>query len=94
MRVEDLHEPYSADEIVLLDKHKKVLELYFPIFDTLLNRFFDISSLELLDEKLEVLTALSDGKTPAEIPLYDKILELYPVEDLDVDGEIETALWD
>lgn len=48
-------------------------------------QFFDARSIELLDEKIEVLKALKDGKTISEIPNFYKVLELLPP-----DGE----LWD
>lgn len=47
--------------------------------------YFDAASDNLLDEKIEVLQALKDGKTIAEIPLFYDVLELLPDE-----GEI----WD
>ena len=34
----------------------------------------------MLDEKIEVLTALKEGRKPSEIPKYYDILELYPEE--------------
>ena len=43
--------------------------------------FFDIESDKLLDEKIEVLTALANGKTPSEITNYYEVLELYPKDD-------------
>lgn len=39
------------------------------------DRFFDADSEELLDEKIEVLTALKDGKPPDQIPNYYSVLE-------------------
>lgn len=47
--------------------------------------YFDVDSDEMLDEKIEVLQALKDGKTISEIPNFYKVLELLPNE-----GEI----WD
>lgn len=47
--------------------------------------YFDSRSMEKLDEKIEVLQALKDGKTIAEIPNFYEVLELLPP-----DGE----LWD
>ena len=41
-------------------------------------QFFDLDSDELLDEKIEVLTALKEGKQISEIPNFYDILELYP----------------
>ena len=42
------------------------------------NSFFNLDSDELLDEKIEVLTALKEGKSISEIPKFYDILELYP----------------
>ena len=48
-------------------------------------RFYNKSYTEavqmLLDEKIEVLTALKDGKQIADIPNFYDILELYPKGD-------------
>ena len=63
----------------------KVFELLTKVNDRLVEQFFDIESEKLLDEKIEVLTALANGKKPSEIPKYYEVLELYPKE-----GEI----WD
>ena len=60
-------------------KHMKINELYmYAVGDRLYNLFFDLDSNEMLDEKIQVLTDLKNGKTPGEIPNYYKILELYP----------------
>ena len=56
----------------------KVADLYSEISDPMVRAFFDLGSEELLDEKIEVLTALKEGKTPSEIPKYYDILELKP----------------
>lgn len=67
------------------EKKIKIFELLASIDDLLINKFFDVESDEMLDEKIEVLTALANGKKPIEIPKYYDILELYPK-----DGQI----WD
>ena len=60
-------------------KHMKINELYmYAVGDRLYNLFFDLDSDEMLDEKIQVLTDLKNGKTQGEIPNYYKILELYP----------------
>lgn len=64
------------DEIV--KKHMKINELYLATSDYLITKFFDLDSDKMLDEKIQVLTDLKNGKTPAEIPNYYKILEKYP----------------
>lgn len=52
--------------------------LYEPMLD-----FLDVDSDEMLDEKIEVLTALKNGKNISEIPNFYDILENYP-----------TGMWD
>ena len=66
------------------EKKIKILELITQVYDPMLE-FFDVESDEMLDEKIQVLTDLKNGKTIAEIPNFYDILELYPAE-----GEI----WD
>lgn len=58
------------------EKYMKIADLLSQVSDPVVHRFFDLESEELLDEKIEVLTALVQGKPPAEIPDYYKILEL------------------
>lgn len=41
-------------------------------------QFFDVESGKLLDDKIEVLQALKDGKTIGEIPKFYDVLELMP----------------
>ena len=64
-----------------IEKHLKIMELLEGVYDILIDKFFDLDSDKMLDEKIEVLTALKEGKTPAEIPNYYKILELYPKDE-------------
>ena len=52
-----------------------VKALLAEVSDVLVDRFFDADSEELLDEKIEVLTALKDGKPPDQIPNYYSVLE-------------------
>ena len=70
---------------IMQEKMTKIFELLAKVDDALFEQFFDIDSDKMLDEKIEVLTALADGKKPSEIENYYKVLELYPQ-----DGEI----WD
>lgn len=51
-----------------------LMEVTFPPFE----QFFDSDSDKLLDEKIEVLTALKEGKQISDIPNFYDILELYP----------------
>lgn len=59
------------------EKLMKVYALLAEVSDVLVDRFFDVDSEELLDEKIEVLTALKDGKSPDQIPHYYSILESF-----------------
>ena len=62
----------------LIEKKAKILELLFEVNCYEVSQFFDVDSDKMLDEKIEVLTALKDGKTIAEIPKFYDVLELYP----------------
>lgn len=61
-----------------LEKKVKIMELLFRVDDLLVKQFFDEESNENLDKKIEVLTKLSIGVPPADIPEYYDILEKYP----------------
>lgn len=61
-----------------MEKWSRVADLVTQVHDPLVAKFFDLSSDELLDEKIEVLEQLVAGKAPADIPKYYDILELYP----------------
>lgn len=67
------------------EKMLKIFELLPQVDDLLIDKFLDIESDKMLDEKIEVLTALASGKKPSEISNYYDILELLPK-----DGQI----WD
>lgn len=61
-----------------MDQEKKLMkvhQLLTEVSDVLVDRFFDLDSENLLDEKIEVLTALKNGKKPDQIPYYYSILE-------------------
>lgn len=60
------------------EKIIKIRHLLNEVDDNLVREFFDIESENLLDEKIQVLTDLKNGKKPNEIPDYYKVLELYP----------------
>lgn len=62
------------------EKKLKVIELFFSVYEPLL-QFFDLESNEMLDTKIKVLTDLVNGKKISEIPEFYDILELYPEED-------------
>lgn len=61
----------------MIDKKLKIIELLTQLDEPLL-RFFDTDSDNMLDDKLEVLTDLLNGKVISEIPKFYDILELYP----------------
>lgn len=67
------------------EKMIKIFELLPKVDNMLIDKFFDLESDKMLDDKIEVLTALANGKAPSEIPKFYDVLELYPK-----DGEI----WD
>ena len=56
----------------------KLRVLYLEFDDMFVDKFFDFESEKMLDEKLEVFTALANGVKPIDIPNYYKVLELYP----------------
>lgn len=64
------------------DKKIQILELLSQVYDPML-QFFNIDSDKMLDEKIEVLTDLKNGKTISEIPNFYDVLEDYP-----------TGIWD
>ena len=45
-------------------------------------KYLNLDSDELLDEKIEVLTQIKEGKTIAEIPNFYKVLEDLPEDDM------------
>ena len=63
-----------------MEKMLKVEDLYTEVFGIPELKYFDLSSEELLDEKIEVLTALKEGKQIGEIPDFYKVLEKLPKE--------------
>lgn len=62
----------------LIEKRLKIIDLLPRVNDDLVRRYFDYDSNRLLDDKIEVLTALKDGKAIKDIPKYYDILELLP----------------
>ena len=64
------------------EKKVKVMDLLLETagLSNEVDQFFDEDSEELLDEKIEVLTALKEGKPIAEIPKFYDVLELMPKE--------------
>lgn len=62
------------------EKWIKMADLYTKVNDPMIYQFFDLDSEKMLDEKIQVLTALAEGKAPADIPNYYKVLELLPTD--------------
>lgn len=85
----------SKEESEIAIKKARVNDLWMKAinFPPMLRQFFDLDSDKLLDKKIEVLTALQEGKTISNIPnLYD-ILELYPKKQ-EMNGIITDVYWD
>lgn len=61
-----------------VEKKDKINELLISSGDYIFQRFFDLESDEMLDEKFDVLTKLNNGVVPADIPNYYDVLENYP----------------
>ena len=68
----------NSDLKELIQKKERILKLLFDVNCYEVDKFFDIESELLLDEKIEVLEALKAGKTIGEIPNFYNILELMP----------------
>ena len=66
----------------LIEKKAKILDLLFGVDCYEVDRFFDVDSDKMLDEKIEVLTALKEGKSISEIPKFYDVLELYPKNEI------------
>lgn len=78
----------------LIEKGVKVRTLFFDAdFPPMFRQFFDLESDELLDEKIEVLEALKEGKPIADIPKFYDILELYSKSE-EKDGIRTEIHWD
>ena len=63
----------NEKQIKIMDLLAKSTGLSYEV-----DNYFDVDSEKLLDEKIEVLTALLKGKPIAEIPNFYKVLELMP----------------
>ncbi len=68
------------DEQEKFDKMLKIEDLHVAVFGIPELKYFDLSSEELLDEKIEVLTQLKKGKNIGEIPNLYAVLEKLPKE--------------
>lgn len=63
-----------------VEKMLKVEDLYVAVYGIPELKYFDLSSEELLDEKIEVLTQLKKGKKIGEIHNFYGVLEKLPKE--------------
>ncbi len=66
--------PITQDQL----KKLEIFKLLPHARNLLVLKFFDVDSMERLDEKIEMLTALKEGKTISEIPNFWDLLELIP----------------
>lgn len=73
-----LKEAFSPEDTITEIKWYQMMDLWLQCTDMPLKQYFDTNSLKLIDEKIEVLTALRNGQSMLEIPGYYEILELYP----------------
>jgi hypothetical protein len=71
-------EDYDLTTDTLYRKYEQMKEQYFRTTDRFIFKFFDPSSMELLDDKIEVLSAIIEGKSIWQIPKDYRVLELYP----------------
>lgn len=76
-----MKEELSAEEFAVESKKMQIFDLLMQVSFPPFEQFFDSDSDELLDEKIEVLTALHEGKSLAQIPLFYDVLELYPKDE-------------
>lgn len=69
------------NELEMIEKMERILSLWAEVdFPPMMIQFFDLDSENLLDEKIEVLEALKEGKQISEIPNFYRVLELMPDE--------------
>lgn len=92
--IERLREELSEKELAIVLKKEQIEDLLLDIQDPLIDRFFDAESDALLDRKIEVLRAMKEGKTIAEIPDFYSILEFYPVDNVNKAGDKIETHWD
>lgn len=62
----------------LIAKKEQIFDLLLAVNDDLVRKYFDDDSDEMLDDKIEVLTSIKEGKPITDIPKYYNILELLP----------------
>lgn len=62
----------------IMEKQVQIMDLLPYAIGIPEMKYFNLDSNELLDEKIEVLTQIKDGKTIGEIPNFYKVLEDLP----------------
>lgn len=71
----------TDNEKIMIEKHMKINELYPYLAEVpMLMKYFDSESDEMLDEKIQVLEALKEGKNIKDIPHFYEVFELLPEE--------------
>ena len=70
----------NKSEMGKIEKRLKIDELMQYALGVHEFKFFDVDSDKLLDEKIEVLEAIKEGKSISEIPKFYDVLELMPKE--------------
>ena len=62
----------------IMEKQVQIMDLLPYAIGISEMKYFNLDSDELLDEKIEVLTQIKEGKTIGEIPNFYKVLEDLP----------------
>ena len=66
----------------LREKKAKIMELLFEVDSYEVGQFFDVDSDKMLNEKIEVLTALKNNTPIKDIPKFYDVLELMPKDEM------------
>lgn len=77
------------------EKQKKIKKLWEQAsYNTLIERFFDLKSNKMLDEKIDVLQRYLNGEPPGKIPNFFDVLEFMPKDEYDEKtGKGVKVLW-
>ena len=71
----------TDNEKIMIEKHMKINELYPYLAEVpMFMKYFDSESDQMLDEKIQVLEALKEGKNIKDIPHFYEVFELLPEE--------------
>lgn len=68
------------DDREIMQKHLQINKLLVDVIGVSELKYLNVDSDNMLDEKIEVLTALKEGKTIEKIPNFYDILEDLPAE--------------